>query len=53
MWRTSKNSVAAELGIPEQEHVEQHLTLTDVEWHAYRYAKAPGVYFKCCGLHIR
>lgn len=36
MWRTSKNSVARELGIPEQEHVEEHLTLTAVEWHAYR-----------------
>lgn len=46
MWRTSKNSVAAELGIPEQEHVEQHLTLTAVEWHNYRYDRDQHVYFK-------
>eukprot|EP00892_Ulva_mutabilis_P001424 jgi/Ulvmu1/11282/UM073_0054.1 len=36
MWRTSKESVARELGIPAQEAVVQRLQLTPVEWHAYR-----------------
>jgi SNF2-related domain len=36
MWRTSKNSVAKELGIPEQHSAVKHLQLTPVEWHAYR-----------------
>ena len=36
MWRTSKNSVAHELGIPRQVANVQRLTLSAVERHAYR-----------------
>lgn len=36
MWRTSKNSVAHELGIPRQVANVQRLALSAVERHAYR-----------------
>lgn len=36
MWRTSKNSVASELGIPKQTTVVKRLQLSAVERHSYR-----------------